>query len=113
MWNHAKNQWKGSNLFSMTNQIFRTLPFLTGYNSLCKALQSHELYSTFWEKLLVLTKSRPPSVLHRWKATDLPFRMVKKTFFFVHPVKRQIFGDASGQTSALILTVCCTAIYYP
>ena len=48
----------------------------------------------------------PPSVIHGWKATDLPFMMVKRKKYFFHPVKRQIFGDASGQTSALILTVC-------
>ena len=32
--------------------------------------------------------------------------MVKRKKYFVPPMKRQIFGDASGQTSALILTVC-------
>ena len=48
----------------------------------------------------------PPSVIHGWKATDLPFMMVKRKKYFFHPVKRQIFGDASGKTSALILTVC-------
>ena len=32
--------------------------------------------------------------------------MVKRKNIFFHPVKRQIFGDASGKTSALILTVC-------
>ena len=30
----------------------------------------------------------------------------KKKEIFFHPVKRQIFGDASGKTSALILTAC-------
>ena len=53
-----------------------------------------------------LNQETPPSVIHGWKATDLPFMMVKRKKYFFHPVKRQIFGDASGQTSALILTVC-------
>ena len=52
-----------------------------------------------------------PSIIHGWKATDLPFMMVKR-FFFFHPLKRQIFGDASGQTSALILTVCRKHLFY-
>ena len=30
----------------------------------------------------------------------------KKEKYCFHPVKRQIFGGASGQTSSLILTVC-------
>ena len=33
----------------------------------------------------------------------------KKKKYLFHPVKRQIFGDASGQTSALILTVFLTS----
>jgi hypothetical protein len=48
----------------------------------------------------------PPSVIHGWKATDLFFLVIKRKKYLFHPVKRQIFGDASGQTSALILTVC-------
>ena len=32
--------------------------------------------------------------------------MVKRKKYFFHSVKRQIFSDASGQTSAPILTVC-------
>ena len=54
---------------------------------------------------IVLTDTLP-SVIHGWKATDLPFMMVKRKKYFFHPVKRQIFGDTSGKTSALILTVC-------
>ena len=53
-----------------------------------------------------LNQETPPSVIHGWKATDLPFMMVKRKKYFFHPVKRQIFGDASGKTSAPILTVC-------
>jgi len=63
-----------------------------------------------------LNQETPPSVIHGWKATDLPFMMVKRKKYFFHPVKRQIFGDASGKTSAPILTVChtlkCEAIIF-
>ena len=56
--------------------------------------------------LAKLNQETPLSVIHGWKATDLLFMMVKRKKYFFHPVKRQIFGDASGKTSALILTVC-------
>ena len=46
------------------------------------------------------------SVIHGWKATDLLFLVVRRKN---HPVKRPIFGDASGQTSALIMTLCVIA----
>ena len=54
----------------------------------------------FWREKFYftnLTPPTPPSVIHGWKATDLLFMMIKNKIFF-HPVKRQIFVDAPGQT---------------
>ena len=49
-----------------------------------------------------LTPQTPPSVIHGWKATDLLYEMVKTKKIFLHPVKRQIFGDAPKQTFYMI-----------
>ena len=51
--------------------------------------------SFFW---LISTQWTPQSVIHGWKATDLHLMMVKRKNYFSHPVKRQIFVDAPGQT---------------
>ena len=51
--------------------------------------------SSFW---LTSTKGRPPLNIHGWKATDLSFLMVFLKKYFFHPVKRQNFDDALGQT---------------
>ena len=61
--------------------------------------------TTFWEKMVCFTKltpRTPPSVIHGWKATDLLFQMVKTKRKKNHPVKRQIFDDAPGQTFYMI-----------
>ena len=55
----------------------------------------------FWRKSFfwpISTQWTPPSVIHGWKATDLHLMMVKWKKYFSHPVKRQIFVDAPGQT---------------
>ena len=63
--------------------------------------------SLFWH---ISTQWTPPS---GWKATDLLFLMAKrKKKYSFRPVKRQIFGEASGKTSALILTRCHTVLIH-
>ena len=65
------------------------------------SLKKTVLEAVFWRKSpfwLTSTKGRPPLNIHGWKAKDLSFLMVFLKKYFCHPVKRQNFDDALGQT---------------
>ena len=63
--------------------------------------QNRWFSGTFWEKILSHGQTvhfRPHSVIYHLKAMHHSFKMSYLEPILVHPVRRQIFGDTSGQT---------------
>ena len=55
---------------------------------------------------------RPHSVIHIRKAVNLRIQEIRLKVNFRHPVKRQIFGDTSGQDPNLHLALCLIMLSY-
>ena len=53
---------------------------------------------------------KPHSVLHLWKAEHLRIPKFRCKGNFRHPMKRQIFGDTSGQDPNLHLALCLSRV---
>ena len=63
--------------------------------------QNRWFLGIFWEKMLSHGQTvhfRPHSVIHHLKAMHHRIKMSYLEPILVHPVRRQIFGDTSGQT---------------
>ena len=55
---------------------------------------------------------RPHSVIHQQKAEHQSIPKIRLKVNFRHPMKRQIFGDTSGQDPNLHLALCLTSEMY-
>ena len=71
--------------------------------------QNRWFSGTFWEKMLSHGQTvhfRPHSVIHHQKAEHHSIPKFRLKVNFRHPMKRQNFGDTSGQDPNLHLALC-------